>query len=153
MKSAVTNLPNEDHVMRHVSWTRLRKDEDDNILGFLPGAFERNENHASLSVNWLEYFEGDRQNKIEASVKIFRKTITVRPKSAFGIGNVGKIKEVCRSNGANVRIVHEPEENNPSHSGIRRLPRDDFTLLEALAADAFVELVNNMTIPFDETGG
>jgi hypothetical protein len=152
MKSAVTNLPNDDHVMRHVSWTRLRKDEDDNILGFLPDAFQRNENHTSLSVNWLEYFEGDRQNQIQGSVRMFRKTITVRPKSAFGIGNVAKIKEVCRSNGANVRIVYEPEENNPSHSGIRRLPRDDFSLLEALAADAFVELVHNTAIPLDESG-
>jgi hypothetical protein len=135
--------------MRHASWTRLRKDEEDNILGFLPDAFRRNENHLSLSVNWLEYFGGNRRSQIEACVKMFRNTITVRPKSAFGIGNVGKIKEVCRSNGANVRIVHEPEENNPSHAGIRRLPSDDFTLLEALAADAFVELVHNTAIPFD----
>ncbi len=71
-------------------------------------------------------------------------------KSAFGIGNVAKIKEVCRANGATVRIVYEPRDDNNSHSGIRRLPRDDFTLLEALAADAFVELIHNTAVPFEE---
>ena len=91
MKSAVTNLPNDDHVMRHVSWTRLRKDEDDNILGFLPDAFQRNENHLSLSVNWLEYFEGERQSQIEACVKMFRKTITLDPAVGWAcpLGGVG----------------------------------------------------------------
>jgi hypothetical protein len=81
------------------------------------------------------------------SVKTFRQTITVRTKSAFGIGNVAKIKEIGRANGASVRIVYEPTDNNPSHSAIRRLPRDDLSLLEALAADAFVELVQNTAIP------
>jgi hypothetical protein len=144
MQAKITNLPDEDHVMRYVSWGRLRKDEDDNVLGFLGDAFKLKPNEDYLSVNWLEYFDGDREAKIQASVGVlkiqasvgvFRKTLDVGGKSAFGIGNVAKIKEVCRGNGANVRIVYEPRDDNKSHSGIRRLPRDDFTLLEALAAD------------------
>jgi len=147
MKAKVTNLPDEDHVMRYVSWARLRRDEDDNVLGFLGEAFQLRPGEESLSVNWLEYFDGDRDTKIRMSVKTFRETITVRTKSAFGIGNVAKIKEICRANGASVRIVYEPTDDNPSHSGIRRLPRDDLSLLEGLAADAFVELLQNTAIP------
>jgi hypothetical protein len=60
MKAKVTNLPDEDHVMRYVSWARLRRDEDDNILGFLGAAFQLRPDEESLSVNWLEYFDGDR---------------------------------------------------------------------------------------------
>ncbi len=141
------NLPDEDHVMRYVPWARLRKDEDQNILGFLPQAFELKPDEKSLSVNWLEKFGGDPESRIQASVKTFRGTIRVGRKSAFGIGNVGRIKEICRTSGINVRILHEPEPNNPSHSSIHRLPREDQALLEALAADAFVDLVRNADIP------
>jgi hypothetical protein len=140
------NLPDEDHVMRYVPWTKLRRDEDENVIGFLPHAFELRPEEESLSVNWLEYFNGDRENRIRDSVKIFRNTRNVGKKSAFGIGNVGQIKATCGANGALVRIVYEPEPNNQAHSAIRRLPRDDLGLLEALAADAFVELVRNVDV-------
>jgi hypothetical protein len=146
MKAKVTNLPDEDHVMRYVPWARLRRDGDDNVLGFLGEAFQLKPKEESLSVNWLEYFHGEKDEKIHLSVEAFRHTITVGKKSAFGIGNVAKIKDICRANGASVRIVYEPTDDNPSHSGIRRLPRDDLSLLEALAADAFVELVQNTAI-------
>lgn len=137
-----TNLPDEHHVMRYVPWSRLRKDEDENIIGFLPQAFELRPEDESLSVNWLEYFNGDRETRIQASVKVFRNTRTVGKKSAFGIGNIKKIKEVCSANGARVRIVYEPDEpDNLAHSAIRYLPRGDLSILEALAADAFLELV------------
>jgi hypothetical protein len=35
MQAKITNLPDEDHVMRYVPWKKLRRDEDDNVLGFL----------------------------------------------------------------------------------------------------------------------
>jgi len=144
---AITNLPDNDHVMRYVPWGRLRRDGDDNVLGFLGVAFQRRANEDSLSVNWLEYFPGDRDTKIRASVTKFRETIHVGTKSAFGVGNVARVKNVCRANGARVRIVYEPTDDNLSHSGIRRLPRDDLSILDALAADAFVDLVQNTAIP------
>jgi hypothetical protein len=153
MQAKITNLPDEDHVMRYVPWGKLLKDEHDNVLGFLGEAFKLKPDEPYLSVNWLEWFGGNRDANIRASVKTFRSTLTVGFKSAFGIGNVAKIKEVCRANGASVRIVHEPRDDNNSHSGIRRLPPDDFTLLEALAADAFVELIHNSHISFEDTGG
>jgi hypothetical protein len=152
MQAKIMNLPDEDHVMRYVPWGRLRKDQDDNVLGFLGDAFKLRPTEDHLSVNWLEYFDGDRNAKIRASVRVFRKTMDVGGKSAFGIGNVAKIKSVCRAYSATVRIVYEPRDDNGSHSGIRRLPRDDFTLLEALAADAFVELIHNGAVPFEEAG-
>lgn len=140
------NLPDEDHVMRYVPWARLRRDEDDNVIGFLAEAFELRQNEQELSLNWLEYFDGTHEERSRASVEVFRNTRTVGKKSAFGIGNVGKIKEACSANGARVRIVYDPEDNNLAHSVIRRLPRDDLGLLEALAADCFIELVLNADV-------
>ena len=146
MKANGSNLPDTDHVMRYVPWARLRKDENENVIGILPQAFELRPEEESLSVNWLEYFDGDRGRRIRDSVEMFRSTRNVGKKSAFGIGNVGKIKETCGANGASVRVVYEPETNNPAHSAIRRLPRDDLVLLEVLAADTFVELVRNADV-------
>jgi len=146
MISKGSNLPDEDHVMRYVPWTRLRKDGDENVIGFLPEAFVLREGEQSLSLNWLEYFSGDRNQKIRESVNVFRRVRKVGPKSAYGIGNVRRTKEVCEANGARVRIVYEPDDDNPAHAGIRRLPRDDLSLLDAIATEAFTELVRNAEI-------
>jgi|WetSurMetagenome_2_1015567.scaffolds.fasta_scaffold656339_2 hypothetical protein len=140
------NLPKEDHVIRHVPWTKLRKDEDDNVLGFLPEAFALKPLEVvkkSISVNWLEYFSGERENKIKKSIQGLRTTKNIGKKSAFAIGNVGNIKEVCKRNGTIVKIVYAPTDGNPSHSVIKQIPKDDLTLLQALAIDAFCELVHN----------
>jgi len=146
MISKGSNLPDEDHVMRYVPWTKLRRDENEHVIGFLPQAFELREEEQSLSLNWLEYFSGDRNQRIRESVNMFRGIRKVGAKSAYGIGNVRHIKEVCDSNGARVRIVYEPDRENRAHSEIRRLPRDDLGLLDALATQAFVELVRDAEV-------
>jgi hypothetical protein len=143
------NLPDEDHVIRYVPWSRLLKDEDLNVLGFLPQAFQLRPEEDYLSINWLQYYDGDRYTQIRLSVWAIRSSF-VKPlgaKSAFAIGNVAEVKETCQAFGNRVRVVHEPEPNNPGHSGIRQLLRDDLSLLEALAADAFAERVSNSDIP------
>lgn len=132
--------------MRHVPLTRLRKDEDGNVIGFLGQAFALRPDENELSVNWLEYFDGTRDQKINELVKSVRVTKNVGAKSAFALGNVGKIKRTCAESGAQVRIVYDGNENNKSHSVIRRLPKDDDDLLDALAADAFTDLVHNASI-------
>lgn len=139
------NLADDHHVMRYVPWSKLLKDEDDNVIGFLAQAFALRLDEESLSVNWLEYFGGDRKTNIRDSVLEFRRTLTkVGKKSAFGIANVKMIKDTCSATaGVKVRVVYEPGRNNPAHSGIRGLPRDELTLLDALAVDAFGELVKN----------
>jgi hypothetical protein len=154
VKAKITNLPDEHHVMRHVQWKLLRKDEGGlTVIGFLPHAFELSPKDEYLSVNWIEYGEGDWDTRIRDSVWGIRRA---RPsigggggKSRYAIGNVGKIKEVCLANNARVRITHEPEKNNLGHAGIRRFPRDDLTLLAALADDAFTDMVENVAVPLE----
>lgn len=140
------NLPDQDHVIRHVSWSKLRKDGDDNILGFLPHAFLLRPDEESLSVNWLEIYDGNHNAKINKTVVELRATKNIGQKSAFAIGVVGNIKETCKKNNSPVKIVYAPTPNIPSHSEIRHLPKDDLALLEALATGAFSELVLNSNI-------
>ena len=144
------DLPDEHHVMRLVSFSRLLRDEDERIIGFLPQAFMMREDEKNLSVNWLEKFGGTYAENVRCSVKTFRSTMNVRPKSAFGVGNVKKIKDACGCVGAKkVRILHAPEEDNEAHSVITNLPREEVALYEALADDVFEELIRNADIPYD----
>jgi len=144
------NLPDEDHVIRYVPWGRLRRDEEDNILGFLPQAFQLRPEEDYLSVNWLEYHDGDRERQIRLSVWDMRASFEkpLGAKSAFAISNVAQVKKTCQGFGSRVRVIHEPDlPKNPGHSAIRQLPRDDLNLLDAMAADAFTDRVSNIDIP------
>lgn len=147
MPKKVANIPDDDHVMRHVGWNRLLKDEDDNVLGFLPQAFELRPEEDALSVSWIEYYE-DPATRVRDAVWGVRRARDVRPKSAFAIASVGRIKETCSNvSNAKVRAVPEPLDKWPAHAGIRRLPHDDLDLLEVLATKAFTEMVLNRDIP------
>jgi hypothetical protein len=146
-------LPDEARVVRNVPWKKLLKDENDNLLGgFLPIAFELRQDDASptgfeesLSVNWLEYFP-DPETRLRDCIWAMRKVRDLRGKSAFAIAKVGTVKQVCVERGFGVRVVFDPEDNNPSHAGIRRLPPNDLSLMAALAAEAFTEMVMNSDI-------
>ena len=147
MPPKIANIPDTDHVMRHVPWSKLLRDEDDNVIGFLAQAFEQRRDEDYLSVSWVEYY-ADPATGIRDAVWGVRKARSVGVKSAFAVGNVGKVKETClAAANAKVRVVPEPLEDWPAHAGIRRLPRDERDLLEALAADAFTEMVLNQDIP------
>lgn len=135
------------HVMRYVPWSKLRRDGDDNVLGFLTAAFELRATEESLSVNWLEYFSGSHQDQLTECVNEFRGSFSVKSKSAFGVANVRKVKDIFQGSGKAVRIVYSPSPDNCSHASIQKLPRDEFALLDALAADAFTEIVMNAQVP------
>ena len=137
-------LPDEDEVMRHVSWARLKIDENLHVYGFLPSAFD---DPQGCSVNWLQYFDGDRESRITRSVEMFRATRDVRSKHAFGIAVVKKVRDVCEEFGATVKVVYLPEEQNKAHAEIQRIPSENLELLAALADEAFVTLVKNADVP------
>ena len=139
-------LPPTDYVARHVPWARLRKDEDDNVLGLLPQAFQLRPDELGLSVNWLEHYPGDHKARIQAVVNNLRANLDIRPKSAFGIGNVGALEQRCNDNGTPVKIVYAPTKGIPSHALIKDM-QDDLALLSLIAEDVFKDLIHNKDIP------
>lgn len=141
-------LPPNDHVIRYVPWSRLHKDEDDNVVGILGDAFKLRDNEKALSATWLEYFPGERQAQLAAAVQAIRaSSLKVGSKSGFAIGEVAAVIAAGASRRHKIRIVHEPEEDNMAHVAVRRMPRDDPELLELLAEKAWAELVLNARIP------
>lgn len=140
-------LPPKHHVVRYVPASKLLRDENGNVVGVLGAAFKLREGERALSATWLEYFPGERTQQISEVVQAFRASLKVGTKSGFAIGNVGAIIAACVSRRHQIRIVHEPEEDNRAHVAVRRMPRDDPELLELLAEKAWAELVLNAQIP------
>jgi hypothetical protein len=137
-------LDDSHHVLRHVPSKKLIKDEDDNIIGFFPEAFApRPSDTNGVSVNWIEYFNETHEDNLLKSIQLFRNMRKISRNSAFGVGNVEKIKKTVEDHNRKIRIVFDGHENNPSHSLIRDLTTDDLLLLETLATNAFDLILNN----------
>ncbi len=141
-------LPPNDHVVRYVPWARLRKDDNDKVIGILGDAFKLREDEKALSATWLEYFPGERTEQVTGAVQAIRaSSLKVGSKSGFAIGKVATVKAACASRRYKIRIVHEPDDDNKAHVAVRQVPRDDPVLLELLAEEAWAELHLNAQIP------
>ena len=102
-------------------------------------AFELRDGEDYLSVNWLEFFKTtDLFQAIDFVRQAFRK-------KNFGVSSNGKfvslkvimVKEVFfRNSHPPTRIIHLPEENDPSHSGVF-----GYTASDELIATEIAELV------------
>lgn len=153
MTSRNTPIPEQDHVLRYAGWSKLRKDENDNVLGFTyeairPRLDQNGDIERSVSITWIEYFPGTFNEQFQQAVDAIRSGgMQTRPKGGFGKALVQDLQRLCHENESVIRVIHEPEEENRGHSGIRRLQRDNIDLLELLAAEAFVDVVLNRDVP------
>lgn len=135
-------IPERDSVVRLVGWAKLRKDENDNVLGVLPGAFSLRDNEDYLSAAWLNYFDGEYEAQKSCVIKDLRSARTAGPKARYWIARVKDVTSLMEANGVRIRVIHEPMDNMYSHAALRRWPRDD-ELLEILAADVVCELASH----------
>lgn len=136
-------------MVRYVPWSKLRKDEDDNVIGVVGVAFALRSDEEFLSATWLEYFQGNYASQIVSCVQTVRASnLTVGKKSAFAIGCVKTVKSACQSRGKRPRIIHEPEDDNPAHAAVRNWPNDDDALLNLIAEeDCWGAYVLNSSVP------
>jgi hypothetical protein len=108
------------------------------IRGIFPQAFELlPKDDGYLSASWLEFFAGARICCIAAIAAVLAKTRNVTARQAFACGRVGDIKEACSEYGLRIRVIHEPDEDNPSYTAIRRYQSDNHELLDLLASEAW----------------
>jgi len=143
-----SNLPAENHIIRHIPWKLLIKDDQENIIGIFPQAFElREKDNGCLSVNWLEFFAANEEANITLALASVKSARDVPTKSAFAIGLVQKVKGICQKSNTSVRIVFAPNTNNPSHSQIRHFPATDLSVLDELSQEGFPKLVQARNIP------
>jgi len=106
-------IPAEHSIVRCVTWSKLRKDADDNVVGIFAAAFKMRDDENELSANWLDHFEGDRPTKLTALLAVLRKSkYKPSPKSGLAIGIAGEISEAAKRCNASIRIIHAPEDDN-----------------------------------------
>lgn len=138
----------EERVLRHVPYSRLRKDEngvtvdgEGRPLGILFSALElRAADDGNLSVTWCEYFAGDPATSLTCALRITRSSLSSGAKSGVAVVRVEELASFLAARSVKVRFTHEPEADNPAHSLIRRWTTD-VDLLEELATDISWEVI------------
>jgi len=144
-------IPPEHHVLRYAAPSRLDKDDDEQPIGLLHTALQRrSEKDAYLSVQWAEYFSDDLLACCHQAIRAHVASgYSVSRNGAYGLAKVADLHSVAAANrpSLRLRVAHEPEETNPPHAGIHDLPAEDHELLEALAFDAFADLILIRNVP------
>ncbi|MFK5978692.1 MAG: hypothetical protein QM488_07380 [Rhizobiaceae bacterium] len=144
-------IPIEHNVVRYISFSKLRKDENDVVVGILGTAFQLREQEKYLSTTYLEHFSAPKTQQVISAVHAIRASdLKVGGKAGFAIGMVSDIQGTCLSRNHKIRIISEPENDNKAHVAIRQFPTDDSELLELLSADAWSELVLNKDVESGE---
>jgi hypothetical protein len=140
----------DDHVLRYVPWSRLRRNSNDEVIGILGEAFKlRDVDKGKLSTTWLEYFGSTGDESLVQAIRAIRASrLVVTPKSGFAKGNINSIKTACLKYKSKIRIVHSPSEDNDAHTSVIGLPEDNPELFELLASEAWADLVLNKDIPY-----
>lgn len=145
-----TYIPFEHHLMRYVPFSKLIRDDDDNVIGVLGEAFKLRPSEEYLSATWVQFhLKGDLQRDIEAAVHTIRASeLKPTPKSAFVTGKVEGIDAACRAKGRKIRFIHEREADNEAHAALRHWPNEMPELFDRLASVEWSSIVLNKDVPY-----
>lgn len=139
-------IPPIDRLIRFVPWSKLRKDENENVLGVMGAAFALRDGEEQLSVTWCEYFGGMGDECLRCAVEAIRSSRSAGSLARYAVVKAEDVTTFMQERNVKVRILHEPEESNPAHSVVTRWPRDDFDLLEQLAGDVWCTTVSKADV-------
>ena len=132
-------IPDADRVLRYAKWKDLRKDENDQILGFNPQTFQLRDQEDYLSASWVDYFK-PAAGSLSQALESFSRRRTVKAKDRFALGIVSRIKDACGQHGLRIRVTREVEPGFDEHCGLRQY-RNVAELLDLLAAEAWAQIV------------
>lgn len=131
-------ISDSDHVGRHCKTSTAPDGE------IQATAFMLREGEQSLSVNWLEELKClDRASEVRELQDLYaRKMTRVGAGARIAILNVGTVRARVEQESPDsiaVRVLHEPEDGDPSHSGIYGIPYDDREIVAELIAQVILE--------------
>lgn len=130
-------LPESNHITRFCKGTQVN--EDGTVS---PAAFELRPNEEYLSINWLENLKlSDRSSEINELRSVLQKKLTFGKNAKLTVLNVGEVfKNVFQKSGdrRKLRFLHEPEPDDPSHSGIYDTKVDEI-LISQLIVECIIE--------------
>jgi len=125
-------LPSSDHIARYCGGSQI--DEDGQIA---PTAFHlrQDQDEEYLSVHWLEILnKSDRISEISAVRDMMGKKLRLGKTAKIAILNVGEALDYVEYKSCfSIRILHEPNHDYLSHSGIYDTKQDEDLISELLA--------------------
>ena len=125
-------LPDCDHISRYCPYTRLTESG-----GPSGAAFRLRKEEKYLSVNWLEILgQSNRANEIAELRSILSRHITLAPSGRLAVLNVGAVQShvlINSTDSRSLRILHEPLDNDASHTGIFDMNEDDDLIADLIA--------------------
>lgn len=129
-------IPDGDHIGRYCA-PKTAPDGQIQATAFMLRPEEE-----SLSVNWLEILNcSNRENKIAELRNIYSKKLNVGLRARIAVLNVGEVREKVLAesqDSRNLEVLHDPSEDDPSHSGVYNL-RPDGELIAELILQAVCE--------------
>ena len=110
--------------------------------GFIQAtAFMLRSGEESLSVNWLEFLNCScRESEIDELRNTYSRKLKLGVKAKIAVLTVGEVHKKVLTESPdrrNLKVLHNPEVNDPSHSGIYNLRHDD----EIIIAELILETV------------
>ncbi len=124
-------VPDKHHIARYCQPKYIADEQ------IQPGAFMLRTTDESLSVNWLEFLDcSSRENEITELRRIYAaKLRRVGARAKIALLNVGEVCENVITESPDRRkleVLHDPEIDDPSHSGIYNLKQDDELIAELI---------------------
>lgn len=135
------DIPQADHVLRHVGPSKLRRDENRNVVGVRGDAFKARANEG-LSVNWLEFVQGTEVHQVAECLKMMQTGLSIKKSSVLAKINVETFRALSHQEGYRIRVVYDPLDENEGHSEIRHLPSENDELLDMLADQGIVRHIS-----------
>jgi len=127
-------IPDKDDIARYCKASYIQQD------GCVSGdAFKLRPNEEFLSVSWLNYWCKDSfEENIAATRNALQRNLSISRRAKLAVANVGRMREDVQqaSSGDSVRVLHDPDSTDPSHSGIYGTDSIE-NLEEAIVAEIF----------------
>jgi hypothetical protein len=124
-------IPDSDHVGRYCKASTVENGE------ISAAAFMVRKTEEYLSVNWLEELNrSDRATQIRELQSLYARKLRVGAAARIAVLNVGGLRAKVERESPDsrlLRILHEPESDDPSHAGIYEIPYDDGIVAELIA--------------------
>ncbi len=102
------DIPNSDHVVRYCSPRNVQNEQ------VLSSAFKGKKGEGYLSVNWLEYFNGDMDSSQRLQGVRDCIQLDIRPNGRFAKISVGDAKKSIKY----IQVKYKPANSDPTHAGI-----------------------------------
>lgn len=130
------HLPLQHHTARYCPGSKMNEHGE-----AAPTAFFLKKDESYLSVEWMEYMgQSCRTEEIRVVIDILSQKLSLGSSARIAVLGVGSVcAHVLTETGYPIQVLHEPEPNDPAHSGIHGSAVDEI-IIAGLIAESVEEM-------------